>query len=190
VTTATTGSPDFSPFGVAIAPSGFNGPNVNPGDLIVADNGDGQQNWAVWSVSQTTGQAKIIAGGNAFQGGPLLVDFDKNGTLYVFENPDPTGDGRVVTLDAFGNVSPVVNGIQQWQALAIHPITGQVYYKQDVGVLFRVSRVTGQPELFASNIGDFQAMEFNQDDTALYISATDREQVIEIAGSSNDWRRP
>ncbi len=190
VTTATTGSPDFSPFGVTIAPSGFNGPNVDPGDLIVADNGDGQQNWAVWAVSQTTGQAKRIAQGNVFKGGPLLVDFDKNGTLYVFENPDPTGDGRVVTLDAFGNVSPVVNGIQQWQALAIHPVTGQVYYKQDVGVLFRVSRLTGQPELFATNIGDFQAMEFNQDGTALYISATDREQVIEISGSSTDWRRP
>ena len=41
--------------------------------------------------------------------------------------------------------------------------------------------------MHASNIGDFQAMEFSRDGTALYISATDREQVIEIRGTLTKW---
>ena len=38
VTPSTTGSDWFNPFGVEIAPPTFDGPNVDPGDVIVADN--------------------------------------------------------------------------------------------------------------------------------------------------------
>lgn len=188
VTLSTTGSDLFNPFGVEIAPPSFDGPNVDPGDLIVADNGFGDPSrHTLWAVNQQSGAVKIIAHGTVFEGGPLRAEFGPDGTLYVFENMGPSGTRRIVTVDAGGSVSPYVEFIPGGPALAVHPKSGDVYFIYGTGVLFRVTDESGSPELFASNLGSYQSIEFSQNGLSLFVSATARDQVIEISGDRQAW---
>lgn len=188
VTPLTVGSALFNPFGVEIAPPGFEGPNVRPGDLIVADNGFGDPGQhTLWAVDQRSGAARIIAQGAVFEGGPLRAEFAPDGTLYVFENSGPGGTARIVTVAADGMVSPYVEYIPGRPALAVHPKNGDVYFVYDTGLLFRVTRDSATPELFASNLGSFQSIEFSKTGLSLYVSATERDQVIEIRGKRRAW---
>lgn len=105
VTTATTGSL-LNPYGLAFAPNNFDGPNVDPGDLVIADNSYGNEEKAVWAVNPETGVVKVIAQGRVFADGPLKVAFSSDGTLYVFENVFVHGSSRIVILSANGTVTP------------------------------------------------------------------------------------
>jgi hypothetical protein len=188
VTSLTTGSVLFNPFGVEIAPPGFEGPNVRPGDLIVADNGFGDPSqYTLWAIDQRSGATKIIARGAVFEGGPLRAEFAPDGTLYVFENFRPGGTSRIVTVAADGAVGPYLEDIPGSPALAVHPKTGDIYFVYDTGLLFRVTRGSNAPELFASNLGSFQSIEFSQTGLSLFVSATERDQVIEIRGKKGAW---
>ena len=188
VTPSTTGSAWFNPFGVEIASPSFDGPNVDPGDLIVADNGFGDPSrHTVWAVNQQSGAAKIIAHGAVFAGGPLRAEFGPDGTLYVFENTGPSGTSRIATVAADGTVSPYVEFIPGGPALAVHPKNGDVYFIYGTGVLFRVTDESGTPELFASNLGSYQSIEFSHNGLSLFVSATGRDQVIEISGNRQAW---
>ena len=73
----TVGTPNmFNPYGMAISPPTFTGHNVNPGDLIVADNGFAREiHKAVWAINPSTGAARPIAKGSVFVDGPLSVGF-------------------------------------------------------------------------------------------------------------------
>ncbi|MCH7756346.1 hypothetical protein IH970_14650 [candidate division KSB1 bacterium] len=175
VTTSTTGSPSFQPFGVAIAPENFNGPNVDPGDLIIADNSK-----AVWAVNPNTGLAKIIAQGSVFIDGPLKPAFATDGTLFIFENNNP-GSSRIVILSSNGTVTPFLTGIPAREFFAIHPRTDEIFFKNIEGEIWRIPKTGGTPQLFASNIGEYQDMVFNKHGTSLYVSVRARNQVIEIS---------
>ena len=188
VTTGTTGSAWFNPFGVEIAPPGFEGPNVRPGDLIVADNGFGDPSQhTLWAVDQRSGATKIIAQGTVFEGGPLRAEFGPDGTLYVSENIGPGGTTRIVTVTAHGMVSPYVEYIPGSPALAIHPKNGDVYFAYETGLLYRVTADSATPELFAYNLGSFQSIEFSESGLSLFVSATERDQIIEIRGNRSAW---
>lgn len=188
VTTVTTGSAWFNPFGVEIAPPGFKGPNVRPGDLIVADNAFGDPNQhSLWAIDQRSGATKIIAQGAVFAGGPLRAEFGPDGTLYVSENIGPGGTTRIVTVTADGMVSPYVEYTPGSPALAVHPKNGDVYFAYETGVLFRVTGDSATPELFASNLGSFQSIEFSESGLSLFVSATERDQIIEIRGKRRAW---
>ena len=176
-----TGSPNFSPFGLAIAPENFDGPNVDPGDLIIADNSFGNNDKAVWAVNPNTGLAKIIAQGAVFIDGPLNPAFNSNGTLFIFQNND-SGSGRIVILGPDGVVTPFLSGIETRSALAIHPITNMLYFKNRDGEIFKIPEQGGTPELFASNIHGYEDMVFNEAGNKLFMSATTRRQVICITG--------
>jgi hypothetical protein len=188
ITLSTTGSDWFNPFGVEIAPPGFDGPNVDPDDLIVADNGFGYPSkHTVWAVNQQSGATKIIAQGTGFEGGPLRAEFGPDGTLYVFENIGPSGTSRIVTVAADGTVSPYVEYIPGRPALAVHPKNGDVYFVYVTGELFRLTDESGTPELFASNLGSYQSIEFSHSGLSLFVSASERDQVIEIRGNRQAW---
>ena len=181
VTPESTGSPNFNPYGLAIAPENFDGPNVNPGDLIITDNGFGSNDKAVWSVNPNTGADNIIAQGSVFIDGPLNLAFTSGGTLFIFQNND-SGSGRIVILSPDGIVTPFLSGIESRAALAIHPITNELYFKNREGEIFRIPESGGTPELFASNIHGYQDLVFNTEGNKLFMSATTRRQVICITG--------
>ncbi len=180
VTASTTGSPNFNPYGLAIAPAEFDGINVDPGDLIIADNGMGTMDKAVWAVNPNTGSARIIAQGSVFIDGPLTAAFAPGGTLFIFENND-SGSSRIVTLSADGVVTTFLSGIEARGPMAIHPETGHLLFKKVEGEIYAVPMKGGIPQLLARNLGFYQDMVFNAEGTALYISASERSQVIQIS---------
>ena len=181
VNTTTTGSGNFNPFGVTVAPAGFDGVNVDPGDLIIADNANGNIDRAVWAVNPTTGVATAIAQGAVFADGPLSLAFGPDGTLYIFEN-FAAGTSRIVTLGADGTVTPFLTGITARAALAVHPVSGDLYFKNIGGEIHRVPNTGGTPESFATGIEGYQDLTFNADGTILFLSSTSRFQVIKITG--------
>ncbi len=176
----------FNPYGLAIAPANYDGPNVDPGDIIIADNAYGTIEKAVWAVNPITGVTKIIAEGNVFTDGPILVDFALDGTLFVNQNTD-SGSGRIVTLSANGTVSPFYGPIYTNPALAVNPITNEVFFKGANGAIYRIPLTGGTPQLFASNIGEFQDIAFNAQGTALYLCDRTKNQIIEITAISAIW---
>jgi len=183
ITPASTGSPDFSPYGLAICPQDFNGPNVKPGDIIIADNGNGRKDKAVWAVDPITGNSRVINQREVFKGGPLTVKFGLDGTLYVFlgTNND-SGNPCIVILEENGDVRPFLSGLKYMCAMAIHPVTGDIYFHKEFSKIHWIPKSGGEPRLFASNIGNYQDFEFNSEGTALYVSATTLNQVIKISG--------
>jgi hypothetical protein len=186
VTTSTT-RPSFNPFGLAIAAENFNGPNVDPGDIIVTDNAYGSIERAVWAVNPNSGVARIIAQGSVFIDGPINADFASDGTLYINQNIG-TGSGRIVTLSADGTVSPFYGPIYaRYQSLAIHPKTDEIFFKIFTGEIHRIPKTGGTPQLFASNIGHFQDIAFNKQGTALYLGYRDNNQVVQISGAQKIW---
>lgn len=179
--------PSFNPFGLAIAPANYNGPNVDPGDIIVADNAYGKDDeYSVWAVNPITGTAKVIAEGSVFVDGPILVYFSNDGTLFVNQNTD-SGASRIVTLSADGNVELFYGPIFINPSLAVHPKTNEVFFKMSAGTIYRMPINGGEPVLFASNIGRFQDIAFNEEGTALYLCDRTKNQIIEISAASEVW---
>jgi hypothetical protein len=178
----------FNPFGLAIAPANYDGPNVDPGDIIVADNAYGSIEKAVWAVNPISGVAKIIAEGNVFVDGPILVDFALDGTLFVNQNTD-SGSGRIVTLSANGTVTPFYGPIFTNPSLAVNPRTNEVFFKRSSGTIYRIPLAGGTPQLFASNIGRFQDIAFNAQGTALYLCDRTKNQIIEISAATEVWEK-
>jgi hypothetical protein len=189
VTASITGSPQCDPYGVAIAPRSFDGPNVDPGDLIIADNGHGTEYKAVWAFNPKTGLAKIIAqGSDDFIDGPLTCAFASDGTLFILENRD-TGSSRIVILGSDGIVTPFLSEIEADVPLAmvIHPKTDDIFFKKVNGEIHIVPKIGGTPQLFASNIGLYDHLAFNASGTVLYVSVWDRDQIIEISAPGKAW---
>ena len=173
---------DFNPFGIALAPSGFDGPNVDPGDLIVADNAYSGSERAVWAIHPRTGDARAIAQGSVFDDGPTQVAFSPDGRLFVHENYWIPGTSRIVILDAEGTVTPFLSDIPAaHQSLCIHPVTGEVYFGLgELGEIRRIPSAGGTPEVFASDLAFFQDIEFTPDGLTLFVSVVGN--VIEITG--------
>ena len=190
----------FDPFGVTIAPSGFDGPNVDPGDLIVCDNAGGDASlWGVWAVNRATGLAKVLAQGSAFENGPINAAFNSEGTLFVSLNNGGSGPNKLVTLlpynpndpnDPYGKIAPFADDLSA-PFIAIHPLTDDIYCKKNTTQLHFIPKGGGASTLFATNVGvnddGTQDMAFNKQGTALYICHRDEKRVIEIYSHRNNW---
>jgi hypothetical protein len=185
VTTASTRTL-FNPFGLAVAPATFDGPNVDPGDLIVPDNAYGTLDRAVWAINPMTGAAKTIAQGAVFLDGPIHAEFASDGTCFIIENAQ-SGTVRIVTLDADGTVTPFWSGSGSRSDLTIHPITDELFFALQNGEIYRMPKSGGTPSFFAGNIVRNQDIAFNAAGTILYISDREKRQVIQISAVREVW---
>ena len=174
---------NFNPFGITLAPPGFVGPNVRPGDLIVADNAYSGPERAVWAVHPVAPDSiRPIAQGDVFHDGPVQVAFGPDGRMFVQENYWAPGTGRIVTLDSSGTVTPFLSDIPGVrQSMCIHPVTGEVYCGLGgLGEIWRIPPEGGTSEVFASDLVFFQDMAFSPDGLVLFVSVLGN--VIEITG--------
>jgi hypothetical protein len=191
VTTGTTRG-SFNPFGVETAPAGFDGPNVDPGDLIVSDNAYGGPDRAIWAVNPVTGVAKILAEGFVFNDGPIDMDFGPDGTLYVNENTGTSGGVlgpyRILTVAPDGTVSVVYEGEAERAELAVHPVTGEIFFMIEDGFVYRMDP-GGVPNLFLSGLGVSQDFEFNGAGDRLYLSSRTLQQVVQVQAPRKVWLR-
>jgi hypothetical protein len=168
---------NFKPFGIAFVPPSFRGPNVDPGDLIIVD-----LSKVVWAINHSTGSARAIAKGGVFIDGPLNVAFSTAGRLFVYQNYD-SGSSRIVSVDAEGSVTPFLTYIPDRGALAINPVTDDIYFglQENVREIWCIPSDGGYPRIFATGFtGRFQDMVFSPDWRALFVSTP--YAVIEITG--------
>ena len=189
------GGDHFTPFGIAVAPEGFQGPNVSPGDLVVADNGWApkcRRRPAIWAVHPVSGETRVLAEG-VFVNGPIEVAFTPDGRLIAYENAGSRAS-RVIEVHADGTIDPILSYVPDRGGLAINPVTGDIFLglQQSTREIWRIPSDGASPELFASNLqGRFQDLAFAADGKALF-SGT-RSEVIEIRGPFNgpiEARRP
>ncbi|MFC1552024.1 redoxin domain-containing protein [Candidatus Latescibacterota bacterium] len=166
---------------LAIAPPSFNGPHVNPGDLIVCD----AQGLTIWAINPSTGTAHAIVQGNVFPDYPFNVVFSPDGRLFVYEDYHKSGSSRIVCVDAEGKVTPFLSNIPDRGRMIVNPVTGDIFFglRDNVKEIWRVPGKGGYPQIFASGFSqnsEIQDMQFSPDGKKLYVSA--EQSIIEISG--------
>jgi len=165
----------FVPWSIAIAPASFDGPNVDPGDLIIASTYR-----AVWAINPLTGEAKVIAQGSIFNADPQGVAFNPDGRLFVYQC---TESNRIVRLDAEGSVLPFLSYVPDQGGFAIHPVTGDIYFglQDNLREIWCIPGEGGYPRVFATGFpGRFQDMAFSPDGSTLFVCHPNA--LIEISG--------
>lgn len=133
---------DDDPYGMAFAPPGFDGPNVNPGDILVSDRGNLNAD-EIWSFSPLVAEGELLvmpdpgnvdqfdlcAGeydtvyvADALDGGHIYVLRD-DGTLGGFALDPPVGMPYGVVYDSLANVLFVADAGMD-RVLRVNPHTG------------------------------------------------------------------
>ncbi|MBN1482119.1 tetratricopeptide repeat protein [candidate division KSB1 bacterium] len=182
ITRTTIGSKYFNAYAAAIAPPGYDGRHVNPGDLIAADNGSGFDARGVWAINLKTGVGRVIVSGKQqFINGLIAPAFNSKAELFIMENTE-SGKGRIVKVTRDGKVIPVVVNIPESGSIVIHPVTDDIYFQYRVGEIYRLRAGAQTPELFASELYSFGGMIFSPDGRLLFICCNTWEEIMEITG--------
>jgi len=143
---------DDDPMGMAVAPPGFEGENVRPGDIVVVDRGyTGKKSpWWIHTVdTNTPGRHRTMTAnasdefsGDLFE--PSAVAASPDGSLYVAETrmmDDAPSKAGIYNLDSSGQLRPfcVHPSIKSPQAMAVHPKTGDLYVSDEhAGHIFQI----------------------------------------------------
>ena len=173
---------DDDPYGMAVAPAGFEGDNVAPGEIIIVDRGYSGTNaaWWVHSVDPSTPlRHRTIAAhtSDTFSGSlfePAAVAAGLDGSVYIAESlmgPEAPAKPAVFKLSASGELTRfcIHPNMKAPQALAVHPTTGKLYISDEhVGHIFEVDPAEGRPKIFARKIsGPRKAVAANVSFTSL-----------------------
>jgi len=175
-------------YGLAFAPPGFLGPNVKPGDLLIADNGLGNPAWwGLFSADLSTGEVRKIAGN--FENGPLQVEVGPDGTVYVAENDDPRNGYSIDVVAPNGTVTPLLanfdtDGVPDEMdrgPMAANPVTNKLYFADsNSGNMWVLDN--GVPRLFAWGLDEPQNCAFSADGSTLFVSEISSHRIIRIDG--------
>ncbi|NIM52444.1 MAG: hypothetical protein GTO22_24895, partial [Gemmatimonadales bacterium] len=175
-----------------VAPPWFDGPDVDPGDLLICD-------WAyptggLYAVDQDTLAAVRLAGPPDLEDGLHTAAFGPGGELYAMDTDYQERDGiRIVTISPSGDVTPIIDdyvvspGTQQCGPLAVHPVTGKLYFCNSAatGTVYRSEPDGSAVEVFAAGAGSIAStgMAFNADGSALFVSDENSGMVVKITGT-------
>ncbi len=167
------GDSDDDPAGLCIAPPGFQGPNVAPGNLLVIDSGmlradrASNANW-VYSVETTpphrvrTVRADVDDAAPKPMGNPQDATTTPDGRVFI---ADRRGDGHIWELKPDGSVRELhtvddkgeLVFIHDLCAIACRPTTGMLYVVGAyLGEVFKVDPATGRAETFAVGLVGFE----------------------------------
>lgn len=166
-------SGDDDPYGLAIAPPGFDGPNVNPGDVVVADRGNSGAD-EIWSFSPTVAETEVL-----LMPDPGSVDhFDLAAagaeTVYV---ADALDDAHLWVLNDQGVLTglTITPPLDQICSVVYDPPTGLLYVAccGDERV-HRVDPATGLATTVASGFSAFDPCCLEIDAAARRLHVADR----------------
>jgi hypothetical protein len=139
-------SGDDDPFGMIFAPVGFNGPDVNEGDILVSDRGNSGAD-QIWSFSPDTPESERLV-----MPDPGVVDHfdlagDPNGKIYVC---DALNANNLYTLDPNGilNSLPLSASINKIYSIVYDSVKRDIYIASgDTQAIYRVESLSGNVTL-------------------------------------------
>jgi len=168
--------PIINPFAILIAPAGFQGANVNPGDLVVLDNALGHHDkTTIWTINRTTGAVHPLVVGNPLKERFLLGSFAPDGTLYASLNTHKKGGVSILRISPNGNMEVVLRyfyiteGKNQGSGnIAVHPNTGEVFFSAQQEIFAFLPGKTTPRRVLSRSI---DAMRWAPDGSKLYFIA-------------------
>jgi sugar lactone lactonase YvrE len=176
-----------SPCDVLVAPAEFDGPRVDPGDVLVcASSSAGTEAFGLYVVDPHTGDARLLVGLPELQNGLLYAAFGRDGTLYAVEDDDISQNGvTIVKILPDGQVKPFLpnygNDPQPMAGpIAVHPDTGQVFFAYR-STIYEVPIGGGDPKEYAKQGLDITALEFSPDDSSLFAADAGERVIAKIA---------
>ena len=163
-----------NPFGITIAPPGFEGPEVKPGDLIVFDNGHGNRTrWGVWAVDPETGDARRFAHGQDLPNGFLSGSFGPDGILYAGLNDDRRDGATIVMVSSTGSVdvllenfAPAGIGHKDSAFVVTNPVTGEIFFSTG-GNIYSFNPGERLPRLIVG--GGYEVGHWSQNGASLFV---------------------
>ena len=181
-----------NPYDVLVAPVSFNGPAVDPGDLLVCANASGDPwTFGLYVIDPDTGITYHLAGWPDLHNGLIHAAFGPDGKLYAMENDDTRDGIRIVTISPQGEVTPVLHnyvinpGEKQTGPIAVHPVTGEIFFADQItGRVYRTLPDGSAVELVAEGASYISTtgLEFSPDGNALYVSDEGCWTVVKFTG--------
>jgi Tol biopolymer transport system component len=175
------------PFSILVAPSWFDGTNVNPGDFLIASNGGGTPELlGLYVMDQNTMGVHKLVGSPELDDGLLDICFGPDGTLYASQNDDRHNGVRIVKISPEGEVTPVLDNYVVWEGekqgalMGINPVTGEIYFSS-AGGIYRTTPDGSWVEPVASGV--VSALAFSADGATLYAGAYADGEVVKITGT-------
>jgi hypothetical protein len=168
--------------GMAVAPSGFMGANVSPGDLLVTDWGNGGPD-EIWSVNPDTANGERLLVPDPGSADFWDVVATPAGEVYV---ADSVQDDQLWRLMPDGTLVPflLASSITNMQALAHDPGGNAIYTLKTTAPLglYRIDLADGAVVLIADGFQAFQHGNIEIDSAArkLYVSDEDDNQIYTI----------
>jgi len=176
------------PYDILIAPAGFDGPQVHPGDFLVCAGGSDPTQAGLWVLDQKGLAPRRLVGPPALANGLIHAALGPDGTLYAMED-DAARDGvTIVAISPHGDVTLVLANhmvslhARQAGPLALHAVTGDIYFAYGPSV-YQLSHGTGKVETVATAGGDITALAYRPGGIALVVGDAGASQVVELRQS-------
>ena len=174
-------SGDDDPYGLTIAPPMFDGPNVNPGDILVTDRGYGGAD-EIWSFSPSVAEGELL-----FMPDPGEIDYfdlaaDDSATVYACDMLDPN---RIIILNkegarSFLAIDPPIAGMG---SIVYDSVADAIYVASySAQTVHRVNPSTGATTLVASGFLSLDpcCLEIDAAGRRLYVADKGYNRVYEL----------
>ncbi len=172
---------DDDPFGMTIAPPGFVGTNVNPGDILVADRGYSGPDliWAFSPMAPENERQMIPDPGNVDYFDLAADAFDK---VYISDDLD-ANRLRVLTADGSLGDLALDPAVPQIASVVYDATLDALYIASRSGrAVYRVSPATGDVVLVADGFGTLEpgCLEVDAPTRRLWVTDVGRGRVYEL----------
>jgi hypothetical protein len=186
---------DDDPVGMAFAPEGFDGPDVNPGDILVTDKGSGtgaRDCVYAFSPDSTEGERQVLADPGDYDFYDIAAA--QNGLVYLCDGLSLNG---LYTLDPMGTLEQVtINGsIDAMCSIVYDDAYDDIYVASSTGLaVYRIEPTTGDVTLVADGFAGLEpcCLEIYPGDGSLIIADSGYGRVYnlcrELAVSVDDPR--
>jgi len=172
---------DDDPYGLTIAPPGFDGPNVNPGDVLVSDRGYNGPD-QIWSFSPSIAEGELLLMPDPGEVEHFDMAAAKSETVYVSDCLDPT---RLYILNDQGAlesfaIDPPVTNIC---SIVYDSLLDDLYIaSMSAKTVYRVNPISGNTDLIASGFSSFDycCLEIDAAHRRLYVSDKGYNRVYEF----------
>lgn len=142
------GSGDDDPVGMAVAPAGYSGPILSPGQALVVDRGANGGADSIWRWSPATAEGEVLVYSDSASGGTLVdpVDVAISSSAIYLVDPKDAANGAIYRLDAGPTLTliPTTSPIAEPRGVTIDPLTGDLWVVDNSPArLLRVNPASG-----------------------------------------------